>query len=198
MDTPFLSLSDAAHKTGRSLSTIRRIVRTIADSPSHSDRGGISPSAHEAVEWKKKGEIFAWKIREDILMKHLERAPKKGKKSVSESKDGKEGILGILRTELELKNRQIEKQWEVIHALNDRLREGNILMGSLQQRLALPVRSSNEEIPVEVSVAKVSKETSMESSRTTPTKASKAPSTEAARKASKKASRRGLLRWILR
>jgi hypothetical protein len=47
-------------------------------------------------------------------------------------------VLHILEKELDMKSQQIEKQWEVIQSLNDRLREGNILMHSLQQRLALP------------------------------------------------------------
>jgi len=36
------------------------------------------------------------------------------------------------------KNRQIETQNELLKGLSERLREGNILIGSLQQQLALP------------------------------------------------------------
>jgi hypothetical protein len=53
-------------------------------------------------------------------------------------------LLGTLRRELEIKNQQITqqgeliaKQMELISGLSERLREGNVLMGSLQQRLAL-------------------------------------------------------------
>jgi len=135
MDTPFLTISEAAEKTGRSLSTIRRLIKGIADDDAHADRSAIQPTPKEVVAFKKKDENFAWKIREDVLLREFKGALKEAKKETAEAKND---ILGILQNELSLKNQQIEKQWEVIHALNDRLREGNILMGSLQKRLALP------------------------------------------------------------
>jgi hypothetical protein len=135
MDTPFLTISEAAEKTGRSLSTIRRLIKSIADDDAHADRAAIQPTPKEVLAFKKKEENFAWKIREDVLLREFKGALKEAKKETAEAKSD---ILGILQNELNLKNQQIEKQWEVIHALNDRLREGNILMGSLQKRLALP------------------------------------------------------------
>ena len=51
----------------------------------------------------------------------------------------------MLRAELAIKNQQISQQAELISkqadlvsGLSERLREGNILIGSLQQQLALP------------------------------------------------------------
>ena len=51
----------------------------------------------------------------------------------------------MLRGELDIKNQQItqqsemlSKQMELISGLSERLREGNILIGSLQKQLALP------------------------------------------------------------
>jgi hypothetical protein len=139
MTAKLLTIAEASEKTGRSFSTIRRLIRTITDESSHPDRAGIEPTLQEVVAHKKKGENFTWKVREDVLLKHFAAAPKLEKKSSAEPTGD---ILSILRDELFLKNQQIEKQWEVIHALNDRLREGNILMGSLQQRLALPMADS--------------------------------------------------------
>lgn len=135
MEPTFLTIAEAIEQTGRSASTIRRIIRTIADDAHHPDRDGIHPSIKEVAAFKKKGENFTWKIRADLLNQNSEPALSKKKKSTS---DTSPDILTILNKELELKNRQIEKQWEVIHALNDRLREGNILMGSLQKRLGPP------------------------------------------------------------
>jgi hypothetical protein len=143
MDTPFLTISEASEKTGRSLSTIRRLIKSISDNDAHADRAGIEPSPKEVTAYKKKGENFTWRIREDILLREFKGALKEQKKAVSEAKGD---IMDILNRELELKNKQIEKQWEVIHALNDRLREGNILMGSLQKRLALPEPMEQETI----------------------------------------------------
>ncbi len=135
MDAPFLTISEAAAKTGRSLSTIRRLIKGIADDDNHADRTAIQPTPKEVAAFKKKDENFAWKIREDVLLREFQGALKEAKKETAEARGD---IFAILQKELELKNQQIEKQWEVIHALNDRLREGNILMGSLQKRLALP------------------------------------------------------------
>ena len=46
-------------------------------------------------------------------------------------------VIDMLQRELEIKNKQIETQNELLKGLSERLREGNILMGTLQQQLAL-------------------------------------------------------------
>ncbi len=148
MDTPFITIAEATEKTGRSASTIRRLIRTITETEDHPDRDGIEPTAKQAAAFKKKGENFTWRVREDIITKNFSGAPAAEKKSAPQVGAN---ILDILQNELSLKNQQIEKQWEVIHALNDRLREGNILMGSLQQRLGPPPAESQQEQTVEAS-----------------------------------------------
>ena len=52
----------------------------------------------------------------------------------------------MLRGELQIKNQQISeqselisKQMQLINGLSERLREGNVLIGSLQQHLSLPL-----------------------------------------------------------
>lgn len=161
MDTPFITIAEASEKTGRSASTIRRLIRTITETEAHPDREGIEPNAKQAAAFKKKGENFTWRVREEIIMKNFPAAQTHEKKSAQEPKTD---ILGILQNELSLKNQQIEKQWEVIHALNDRLREGNILMGSLQKRLGPPVNESTVEPPVEASAIESSVEPVLASS----------------------------------
>lgn len=148
MDSTFITIAEATEKTGRSASTIRRLIRTITETDNHPDRDGVEPDAKKVASFKKKGENFTWRVREDIIMKNFDSAPVKEKKSVQQSGAN---ILDILQNELVLKNRQIEKQWEVIHALNDRLREGNILMGSLQKRLGPPAGTSPADPIVEAS-----------------------------------------------
>jgi hypothetical protein len=189
MDSPFLTIAEAVEKTGRSPSTIRRLIRTIADTPAHQDRGGVEPTPQAVETLKKKAENFTWKIREDLIAKHLKGAQKEGKRSMEEGMEATSGVLHILERELSLKNQQIEKQWEVIHALNERLREGNILMGSLQKRLSLPSSEPIVEAPVETETVAVAAKAHQ--------KASAKPSAQNIEKASKKA-KRGLLRWILR
>jgi len=158
MDTPLFTITEAMEKTGRSASTIRRLIHTITKKDTHPDRAAVSPDPKRVAAYKKKGENFTWTIRGEVLMKHFDGAQKEGKKS---SPAMKGDILSILQTELALKNQQIEKQWEVIHALNDRLREGNILMGSLQKRLGPPSNESPADDVVEASAMKSSAESAM-------------------------------------
>lgn len=162
MDTPLLTIAEACAKTGRSPSTVRRLIHTITETANHPDRGAVEPDPKQVTALKKKGENFTWRIREGVVMKHFETAPQKEKKSKAEPAGD---IFAILQRELELKNQQIEKQWEVIHALNDRLREGNILMGSLQKRLSLPEAQSPAEEVVDASAVKSSVETPKKESK---------------------------------
>lgn len=162
MEPTFLTIAEAIEQTGRSASTIRRIIRTIADDVNHPHRDGIEPSVKEVAAFKKKGENFTWKIRADLLTQQTDSALTKKKKSTP---DVSPDILTILNKELELKNQQIEKQWEVIHALNDRLREGNILMGSLQKRLGPPADVETAESVIAVPAAKSSTETPVKQKR---------------------------------
>ena len=162
METSFLTIAEAIEQTGRSASTIRRIIRTIADDAHHPNRDGVQPSVKQVAAYKKKAENFAWKIRADLLDDNSGSALTKKKKSAS---DFSPDILTILNKELALKNQQIEKQWEVIHALNDRLREGNILMGSLQKRLGPPSDMQSAETVVETSTAKASGESPVRQKR---------------------------------
>lgn len=175
MDTPFLTIAEAVELTGSSPSTIRRLIRTITDTASHADRAGIEPTPAQVTAFKKKAENFTWRIREDVLRKNFKGAQKQSKKVTPEVTGD---IMTILQKELELKNHQIEKQWEVIHALNDRLREGNILMGSLQKRLGPAPEQSPAETVVDA--------------------ASTAPSAEPAATASGSPSKKGLFRWMRR
>ncbi len=223
MQLPYLTITEAVKKTQRSSSTIRRVIRSITDSASHPDRSGIEPTTKVVEVFKKKGENFTWTIREDVLLKHLPSAPtaadspkEDAQKSSGESPSGMEkAVFEILKNELALKNQQIEKQWEVIQSLNDRLREGNILMGSLQQRLALPVAESPTPVvdaPAHRSPAAradgeggPSMEPSVEAKRASKKKVmeareklSKRPPVEASMNVSTQAPKKGVLSWLFR
>lgn len=175
MNIPFLTIAEAVQNTGRSPSTVRRLIHTITQDDRHPDRSAIEPDTKQVISFKKKGENFTWRIREDVLLKNFKGALKEAKK---EKPEHKADILDILQRELELKNGQIEKQWEVIHALNDRLREGNILMGSLQKRLSLPHPESSTDAVVEASPV--------------------GASAEGAKKGSNKKGKKGLFGWMRR
>lgn len=206
MQLPYLTISEAAQKTGRSESTIRRVIKTIAKAETHPDRTGVEPPVSAVKDFKKKGENFTWKICEDVLLKNLSRVRAEEKKQSTFSDEKQESkIMDILSQELERKNQFIEKQWEVITALNERLREGNILMGTLQKRLALPEASLQENVVEAVTMKpsmkasrKAPKKASTEASKSPSMKASTEPSMEAVAPASSTAKKKGIFAWFSR
>jgi hypothetical protein len=145
--TPFLTVKEAARLTGKSPSSIRRVIYPILKNDSHPDRPEIEPSAEEVLKLRMKGENFAWRLSEELLRRELpvEPGPEKGgAQAPRPAAHGDTELLAMLRRELEIKNQQITqqsqvigKQMELMSGLSERLREGNILIGSLQQRLAL-------------------------------------------------------------
>lgn len=137
----FLTVKEAAKVTGKSSSSIRRIIYPILKNDKHPDRSQIQPDAEQARALRIKGENFAWKISEKVLRREV---PEGSVKSSSESKslasspnDGSATLIDMLRGELEIKNQQIATQNELMKGLSERLHEGNILIGSLQQQLAI-------------------------------------------------------------
>lgn len=198
MPLPSLTINEAAKKTGRSPSTIRRVIHSITDPPSHPDRSGVEPMPKAVEAFMKKRRNFTWKIRQDILLKNLPSAQEEEEKLETESSSKMEkDLLHILRHELDLKNRQIEKQWEVIKSLNDRLHEGNVLMGSLQQRLALPQADSPTPVTLDAPSAVPSMEASRILKRASRKKVAEVK-VKASKEASKQAPKKGIFGWLFR
>lgn len=139
--TKFLTVKEAAQATGKSASSIRRIIYPILENDQHPDRVHIEPTVKEAKALRLKGENFPWKISEELLRREIPAGTSKsaaGSKTGSpQSNDGSAALIEMLRGELEIKNQQIAAANELMKGLNERLREGNILLGSLQQQLAL-------------------------------------------------------------
>jgi len=156
----FLTVKEAAQLTGKSPSSIRRVIYPIIRDDAHPDRAHIQPSVEEALQLRVKGENFAWRLSEDFLRREMpmeadtQKANPLSSQKTSSHVEGP--LLTMLQSELEIKNQQIaqqseliSKQMELISGLSERLREGNVLMGSLQQRLALPeARTENSPITV--------------------------------------------------
>ncbi len=88
MTLTFLSLSEAAERTSRSGSTIRRFIKSIVDNDNHPDRDAVQPTPAQVVTFRKKGENFGWKIREDALDKNFPPVPEHEKKAVSDMASG--------------------------------------------------------------------------------------------------------------
>lgn len=153
----FLTVKEAAKLTGKSASSIRRIIYPVIEDDNHVDRIHIQPSADEARQLRLKGENFPWRISEEFVGKitpaESVSRPQPETAVVEKSQD-RIDLLAMLQQELTIKNMQIaqqsemiSKQMELIGGLGERLREGNILIGSLQQRAAL---TDGREVPKEV------------------------------------------------
>lgn len=145
----FLTVKEAATLTGKSASSIRRVIYPVIQGKNHLDRQHIEPTEDDATKLRLKGENFAWRISEELLRREV---PVGSAKPTGEERHdsqprtaGDVELLAMLRRELDIKNQQItqqaemlSKQMELISGLSERLREGNILIGSLQKQLALP------------------------------------------------------------
>lgn len=142
----FLTVKAAATFSNRSPSSVRRIIYPILEDNRHPDRHHIEPDVATAKSLRVKGENFAWQVSEELLRRVM---AEEGTKTNSESKpvsknvpDQSAAILEIFRKQLDIKDQQIAAQNDVIKGLSERVREGNILMGSLQQQLAPPDQTS--------------------------------------------------------
>jgi hypothetical protein len=143
----YLSVKEAAQLTGKSPSSIRRVIYPIIQDDHHPERLHILPTPEEVVKLRMKGENFAWRLSEELLRRKLPIEPGSEKTSGPSQKSSthpEADLLAMLRRELDIKNQQITqqseliaKQMELVTGLSERLREGNILLGSLQQRLTL-------------------------------------------------------------
>ena len=148
-----LSVSDARKLTGKSESTIKRMIREITVDENHEDRGLIEPSHEELERRKAEKEPYVWKIAKSLLEK---RYPVHD----SGQEPGHDGIHGVgdstindmvqsqlielLQTQLAGKDDQLktlevqlDRKDEQISNLNERMKESNVLMQTLQKRLEL-------------------------------------------------------------
>ena len=157
----FLTVREAAKRTGKSASSIRRILYPITNDDGHPDREQVQPSVDEARQRRLNAENFAWRISEELLQRALRFDPKAEKTAAgapAHDATGTAGLLAMLQHELQIKNQQIadlseqnKRQTELMSALSERMRESNMLIGGLQQRLALTEgHSSKPAGPVEV------------------------------------------------
>lgn len=145
--TNFLTVKEAAQLTGKSPSSIRRILYPILQDNRHPDRHHIEPDVATAKALRIKGENFAWKVSEELLRREIPAdAPKSSTEPKVGTRSGQDAsanaLLDILRKQLDIKDQQIAAQNEVIKGLSERVREGNILMGSLQRQLTPPEASN--------------------------------------------------------
>ena len=151
-----LSIRAACEFTGRSESTIKRLIRDIAKDKNHPDRSLILPSHKELEQKQKAGEPYRWKLDRELLIKHYPADSDKSKTARKPDDAGyvtTEILTDVLRGQLDSKDQQLrtletqlDRKDEQILALNERMRESNILMKELQQKVAIaaPAQSSRE------------------------------------------------------
>lgn len=141
---PLLTVREACELTGKSESTIKRLIRSITSQKNHPDRNSISPSAVELRKIQAAGEPYLWRVSRELLEKHYPAEQSSDAGHVPADDPGANVLTDVLRGQLDSKDQQIrtlEKQLdrkdEQIAALNERMRESNILMKELQQKVAI-------------------------------------------------------------
>lgn len=149
--TDLLSVRDARKYTGKSESTIKRMLREIVSDPQHEDRGLIQPSHEELREKKKNGEPYHWKISKKLLDKRYpSNDSAHGTVHGTEQGRGESGLNGpshsqfieLLQDQITSKDAQIktletqlDRKDEQIANWDKRTQEIHILMQTLQKRL---------------------------------------------------------------
>jgi hypothetical protein len=145
----FLTVTQAAQQTGRSASSIRRrIIYPILENDQHPDRSHVEPSVEEVQRLRMKGESFPWRVSRELLdrygpPKEAEAPTEKTFVGVGDEPSLRE-VVNLLRDQvlqnqqqLKVKDDQIATLSEITKSLNDRMHEGNILIGQLQRQLSL-------------------------------------------------------------
>ena len=74
--TTFLTVKEAAVRTGKSPSSIRRVIYPIVHDDAHPDRSHIEPSPEDALKLRVQGENFAWRLSEELLQRTVSSEPK--------------------------------------------------------------------------------------------------------------------------
>jgi len=142
-----LTVSEAREFTGKSESTIKRLLREIVGDPQHADRLFILPSAEEVERRKAAKEPYVWKIDRQLLLRrfpHEEAAESGGVTPRPPANAASDLVMQVLQEQLNSKDeqlrtleKQLDRKDEQIASLNERMRESNFLMRELQQRLAI-------------------------------------------------------------
>ena len=149
MPDRFLTISDAEKFTGKSRSTLRRFIDAIVKTEDSPDRHLVLPTIDEVVALRSQAQPFSWRINEELWRRQflkpdetppLDSIP--GNRDVSGSESSR--LVTVLEKSIAMLERELSEKNNQIAAMNERLRESNILMKDLQQRLALPAAKSND------------------------------------------------------
>ena len=198
-----LSVSEAREFTGKSESTIKRLLREIVADPQHVDRLFILPSAEEVERRKAAKEPYVWKIDRQLLMRRFPQEDAVESGGVTEGgpvMTHVELVMQVLQEQLKSKDeqmrtleKQLDRKDDQIASLNERMRESNVLMRELQQRLAIaPPKPVASEVFVE------QKDLSEEPVASVTAHVAKSPVAKAQNKPQKKTKRPGMWSRLFR
>ena len=173
MPDRFLTISDAEKFTGKSRSTLRRYIDGIVKAEKSADRHLLTPTPDEAIALRNQNQPFAWKISEELLRRQF---LKPEETSATEAEKGSGGtpdssrLVAVLEKTVTMLENELKEKNNQITAMNDRLRESNILMKDLQQRIALPPGKTTESQTVDGSRPESASNPRTEGERTQPKK----------------------------
>jgi hypothetical protein len=147
----FLTIREACEFTGKSESTIKRLIHSVTNEKDHENRSLISPTEDELKQKQKSGEPYIWKIDRSLLESRY--PPDSNKSDGSKPDDSQvrsggvadsdrlvtvlEKTIAVLEQELTEKNRQID-------AFQERQREQNVLLRNLHDRMAIAAPAKSQ------------------------------------------------------
>lgn len=146
MTTEYLNLKDAEAFTGKSRSTLRRFVEGITRPENHPDRHFIEPSVEDVKKLHAANNPFAWRINRDLLEREFRKQGSQPEKATGAFPDNDrlvavlEKSIAMLETELREKNQQIAQ-------FQERQREFNVLLRSVNEQLALAAAPKAAPVP---------------------------------------------------
>jgi hypothetical protein len=154
-----LSVKEACKLTSKSESTIKRMIREIVADADQDDRQFIVPNHEELERRRAAKEPYVWKIDQQLLLRRFPQAAsqKEGARSSPDSTSPEStdtNLTTALRDQIQsLENQntllvsQLDRKDGQISNLNERMRESNILMKELQQRLAIAAPAVEPTVP---------------------------------------------------
>ena len=152
-----LTVKEATEFTGKSESTIKRLIREITADSDHPERSQVTPSHNELEKRKAAGEPYVWKIDKSLLEKRYPQEGTHAKESETlQSQDGGvtdgDRIITVLeKTVAVLKDELIEKNKQIAE-FQERQREQNLLIKNFQEQLSLAApkaRAAEEPVVVD-------------------------------------------------
>ncbi len=149
MSDRFLTISDAEKFTGKSRSTLRRFIDSIVKADNSPDRSLLLPTIAEVLALREQSQPFSWRINEELLRRQFVKlddatTPDVGQGSGAVAGSDSSRLVTVLEKSIAMLERELSEKNNQIAAMNERMRESNILMKDLHQRLALPAAKSSE------------------------------------------------------